>query len=576
MATKVRPVTRQELLSLAVTDVDPFGAQRYLRHREAVPSLSDLEERGRQALPGVEGVLCDINHALWSPEPSVREEVAPDRRYWQELLGQTLQSTAYEELHAQTQLKELPSVLGTIAMGESIMATVPEEDQEQLRELVEAQRQTDQLSQQAQAAQVDANAAQQLAEAAAEAAGQATAGQIEGEGRPQPGDGQPTSGPAQPQAGQPSDQPAGGAGGLTPEQAKALANQLAEQAQQAKAQAEALQRQAGEAGAKAEELMEGLLGRPDSQEAADKQRELARIGLAAVNRAQEEVEEISKTIQAWGLEPGELTRQGFSEVQAILAALKRNPVLKKFTALLGRLRKIAARKARSKDRGEGVRVARMETGRDLKRAVPAELVALAYPALRVKALMRWARGELRLRGQKTRRKMGHGPVVVCEDASGSMDGAKQQWTKALVLALAHFAKLRRRSFGWVLFDTYVRVTRTYPQGALSVKDLLEIAESRAGGGTNFERPLREAIRMIREEGLAKADILLITDGMCAASDEVLAELLAVKKALEVSIFTVLVNVGSTTDATVREFSDRVIAISDLTAQEAETKVIALL
>lgn len=557
MAIRVKParlparqVTRQKLLELAATDVDPFGAQRYLRHREAVPTLPDLEEKGRQTLPGVEGSLCDICHTLWSPEPEVKEEVAPDRRYWKELLGQTVQSAAYEELHAQTQLKELQSVLGTIAMGESILTTIPEEDQQKLQELAEQQQQTNQSGQQVADAQANADATQQLAEAAAQAAGQAA----------EQADQQPGNAQAQEVAAQ----------------AQATAQQLAQQASQAQAEAAAAQMSYEQAKTLANELAEQLVGKPGSHQAADKQRKLARIGLAAVKRAQEEVKEVSDTIQMWGLEPGELTRESFAEVQAILEALKRNPALKKFTALLGRLRKIAARKAKSKDKGEGVRVTTTETGRDLKRAVPAELIALTYPALRVKAQMRWARGELRLRGQKIRRRLGHGPVVVCEDASGSMDGIKQQWTKALVLALAHFAKLQRRSFGWVLFDARVHRAETYPQGALSARDLLEIAESRAGGGTDFESPLRKAVEMIKREGLTKADILLITDGMCAVSDSFLKEILTVKRALEVNMFTVLVNVGETTDTTVKEFSDKIIPISDLTVEEAERKIIGIL
>jgi len=39
---------------------------------------------------------------------------------------------------------------------------------------------------------------------------------------------------------------------------------------------------------------------------------------------------------------------------------------------------------------------------------------------------------------------------------------------------------------------------------------------------------------------------------------------------------VLVNVGETTNKTVQEFSDKVIKISDLTAEEADRKVISLL
>jgi uncharacterized protein with von Willebrand factor type A (vWA) domain len=576
---KRKPVTRQQLLELAVTDVDAFMAHRYLRHREAVPTLLDLEDKGSKTLPGVEGALNDLNHALWSPEPGVKDEVAPDRRYWRELLGQTMQTAAYQELHAQTQLRDLQAVLGTIAMGESILVRVPEKDREQLEEVAKAQQNANQQQQQAQKAQAQAQAAQQLADVAA----QAGQGQGEGEpsdqpsdGEPQPGQGQPGSGQPQSSSGQPQGQQSGDMGKMTSEEAKAIANELAEQAAQAKAEAQAAQQRADEAKANAEQLAEALMGAPDSQQAADKQRELARIGLAAVKQAQEQVKDISDTVQAWGLEPGELTRDSFAEVQAILERIKRNPNLKQFSRLLGRLRQIAARKAKSKDKGEGIRVTTTETGRDLKRAVPSELVALSHSALAVKAKMRWARGELRLRGQKTKRKLGHGPVVVLEDASGSMDGVKQQWTKALVLALAYFARLQRRSFGWALFDTYVRVSHAYPQGALSAKDMIEIAESRAGGGTDFERPLRKAVEMIQKEGLRKADILLVTDGMCAISDAFLKELKAVKKALEVQIFTVLVNVGDTTDATVKEFSDRIIPISKLTADEAESKVIALL
>jgi uncharacterized protein with von Willebrand factor type A (vWA) domain len=461
-----------------------------------------------------------------------------------------VQTAAYQELHAATQLKELQSVLGAIAMGESVLALVPEEDKKQLQELAEAQQQANQLEQQFAEAKANPNALQQLAEAAAQAAAQAQA-----QAEAQPGNAQVQEAAAK---------------------AKALAQQLAQQAQQAQAEAEAVRLSYEQAKTLANELAERLMGKPGSQQAQDKQRELARIGLAAVKKAQAEVKEVSDTIQAWGLEPGELTRESFTETMAILERVKRNPALKKFTALLGRLRQIAARKARSKTEGEGVRMMTTETGRDLKRAVPAELIALTHPALRVKAQMRWMRGELRLRGQKTRQRLGHGPVVVCEDASGSMEGVKQQWTKALVLALAYFAKLQKRSFGWILFDARVHLAKVYPKGVLSAKDMLEIAESRAGGGTDFESPLRRAVEMIQKEGLKKADIILITDGMCAVSDSFFKELLEVKRALEVNIFTVLVNVGETTDATVKEFSDRIVPISELSAEEAERKVIEIL
>lgn len=540
------PLTRQEVEKLLVTKADAFTVFRYLRHRESAPRLPDLEQEGEAKIHGSAGVLADLYYSLWAPEPGLKEEeqTPPDRRYWREMLAQTTASAAFEELHVKTALQELMAVLGTIAMGETLLALVPEEDRKKLEELTGAQQEADELSEQAEDAQSQAEAAQQLANASA--------------GK----QGKPSS--------------SGNSGGMSSKEAKARADELGKQSAEAKAKADSLQKQAQEAQTKAEELAEALMGKPGSQEAAQKQRKLARLGQAVVKAAQKQVEEISDTVQMWGLEPGELTRESFAEVQQILAAIKRNPALQQFQKLLGRLRQIAARKARSKDRGEGVRESRQETGRDLKRAVPSELVALTHPAMRAQAYMRWARGELRLRGQKTRRRLGHGPLVVCEDASGSMDGAKQQWAKALVMALATYAKVQKRSFGWVMFDYVVHRSETYLRGVLSATQMIEIAQSRAGGGTNFEPPLRAALKMIKVEGLKKADIVLVTDGICAVSSEFLRELLAVKKALEISIFTVLVNVGETTDETVREFSDRVIPISELTAEEAGGKVIGIL
>lgn len=547
---KVKPLSRPELQKLLVTDADAFTAIRYLRHRESVPAIPDLEEKGSKSLPGVEGSLCDLYHTLWDPEPKVQDEVAPDRRYWKELLSQAMATSAYGELHAASQLKELQSVLGTVAMGESVLAMVPKEDQQKLQELTEAQKQADELDQQSQELQAQAGAAQQLADAASDQ------GQSQSDGQPQ----------GQPQA---------GSSGMTVDQAKAIANQLAEAAAKAKADAGAAKQLADEAKAKAEAMSEELLGKPGSKQADEKLRELARIGLQAVRDAQAKVEEVSSTIEAWGLEEGELVRKSIPESLGLLERMKKNANLKKFAALLGRIRKIAARKAKAKIAGEGVRVTVSETGRDLKRAQPSELVALIHPALRVKALQRWTRGELRLFGQKTRQKLGHGPVIVCEDGSGSMQGDKQQWAKAVTLSMAYYAKLQRRSFGWIHFGAKSTrlVDRVYQQGQMSPEQMLELAETfRNASGTDFEKPLRRAIEMIQKEGLKKADICLVTDGECAVSDSFLREFRMAKKAFEFNVMTVLCDVGSTADATVRQFSDRVEKISAFTAEEAENKV----
>lgn len=538
MARLPKPLQRGQLLQKVVTDVDAFTAVRYLRQRDSVPALPELEEKGEGDLPGMAAALLDIYHSLWSPEPGLRDEVPADRRYFQTLLAATYASSAYVELHASTALSELKSVLGTVGMGETILTHVPKKDKEKLQQIAQAQADADELHQEANQAEAEA--------AAMEVAAQ----QMEGMG--QPGEGNSSQGNGQPQPGQgPLSQVAA--------QARANAQAATDLAQQAQQQARAL----------ADELM----GEPGSQKANEKLRELARLGQAAMKAAQTQVEEVSQTLQAWGLEEADLTKQGIPEALALLERMKRSNALKKFASLLGHLRKMAVKKARSNLKNEGIRVQTVEHGRDLRRAHKSELTALTQPALATQAKMRWAKGELRQYGQKIKATLGKGPVVVCEDASGSMDGEKQQWAKALVLAMADYAKVQSRDFGWVMFDSYVRIHRTHLKGAIPATAKLEMVEARAGGGTDFERPLRQAMDMIQKGGLKKADILFITDGECAVSEAFLKEFLAFKKEYEVSVFVVLCDVGSSSMATVKNFADRIEVVSQFTAETAEMAII---
>lgn len=540
---KVKPLSRQDVEKLLATDADAFTVLRYLRHREIVPSLTELEQKGQEQLPGAEGAMCDLYHALWNPEPVIKEEVPVDRKYWQGLLQQAMVTSAYQEVHSQTQLKELLSIIGTVAMTESVIAMIPEKDKEKLQELAKSQTEADQLSEQAKEAQAESQATQKLAE---DVAGKAGQGQL------QSGEGQ-----------------------ISPEQAKAVANEFVKQAAESKAKADNLQKQVSASKAKSEALAEALMGKPCSQDAKQKLQELARIGLQAVRDAQTKVQEVSETIESWGFDEGELVRKSIPEALGLLERMKRSKSLKKFAELLGRIRKIAARKARAKIQGEGVRITASETGRDIKRAKISELVALTNPALRVKALNRWAKSELQLIGQQTKQKLGHGPIIVCEDGSGSMDGAKQQWAKAVTLSLAYYAKLQKRSYGWIHFGAKSTrlVDKVYQRGQVSSEQMLEIAETFCNdSGTDFEKPLRRAIEMIQKEGLKKADICFITDGECAVSDEFIRDFKAVKKALEINVVTVLCDAGSSADKTVKDFSDRIEKASSFTAEEAETKI----
>ncbi len=554
----VLPLERAELINQSVTGMDAFTAHQYLRRREEAPTIWAMEEKGAKKLPGTPAALGDMFNALWSEEPAVlpRDRVPPPRQYWRGLLEQTVQTDGFQALHAKTVGSSLLSFVGTVEAGTTILGLVSKEDAQKLQELDKAQGAADEAEETAAAAQAEADSLQQLAEEMMQGAGMASGagqGQSGGNGTPSPG--------------------SGAGGGLTGTQAQQLADQLSSRWADAQAKAEAARAAADAAQARAQTLADALMGQPGSAEAERKLTELKRLGMGALAKAQAKVAEISDTIDGWGLEEGELDRMPQPEALGLLEKMRKNRNFQAFAKLLGRLRAVAAKKAANPTEGEGRRVTRRETGRDIARAYPSELVALAHPATRMQALQRWARGELSLRGQETKKPLGHGPVVVCEDASGSMDGVKQQWAKGVTLALAHFAKLKARSFGWIMFDSAVRMNRVYGKGVLGAKELLEIAEAKADGGTDFEKPLRKAVEMIERDGLKKADIAFITDGECAVSTSFLEWLAGKKKQLDFSIIGVMCDVGDgVSDATLKQFCDRVERATSFSVEEAEAKV----
>ena len=69
----------------------------------------------------------------------------------------------------------------------------------------------------------------------------------------------------------------------------------------------------------------------------------------------------------------------------------------------------------------------------------------------------------------------------------------------------------------------MRTDRFLP-GKFTAEELLAAAEHFFDGGTDFETPLHEALRLMDEEAFENADILFITDGYCDISDKLAEKL----------------------------------------------------
>ena len=111
-------------------------------------------------------------------------------------------------------------------------------------------------------------------------------------------------------------------------------------------------------------------------------------------------------------------------------------------------------------------------------------------------------------------------------------------------------------------------------GEYSLEDKLAAAETFLGGGTNFERPIREAIRLMDAEGFEKADVVFITDGECELPDACRQELQSAQVAYHFTVTGILLDKGQADmDFSLKPFCQKIYRTSELTGDDIIQSVV---
>lgn len=154
--------------------------------------------------------------------------------------------------------------------------------------------------------------------------------------------------------------------------------------------------------------------------------------------------------------------------------------------------------------------------------------------------------------------MGKGPILLCLDQSGSMHKLDTQ-SKGFTLALMSIARKQRRDFCLILFSTRTQIFK-YGRGKMKISDMINLAQTFLGGGTDFALPLDEALKVINDSRFKQADLVFVTDGEDRVKDSFLDAFNKKKKEKEFNVLSLVI--GNNTK-TVERFSDRVVHIKDL-------------
>lgn len=276
----------------------------------------------------------------------------------------------------------------------------------------------------------------------------------------------------------------------------------------------------------------------------------------STNQTKDDLKSLLGGIEA-GKGEAELKKVPLRDQLEFAEKLERLPNLKQIAEWAGRFKHIAQKKQRSKY-DKSIDRSGITLGNEVEKLLPSELAAFKHPSTRNDFLRRFAEGQTMMFDSRGKEELGKGPIILCLDQSGSMED-QDAVSKGFALALMGIARRQRRNFALILFSSGANNALIYERGKISIPDLMNLATTFLGGGTEFMWPLNESLKVINKSRFKKADIIFLTDGEDRLDDEYIRHFNVIKKEKEFKVLSLLL--GSERGSTVAKFSDRIVKAS---------------
>lgn len=301
---------------------------------------------------------------------------------------------------------------------------------------------------------------------------------------------------------------------------------------------------------------------------------IQRIGediCTAITAAENAAEEVTCIMTAWGADAGEMKCTPVNK--DLLQRVKRSEELLRIARSLGKYREIIADKRKNSyayGRGEKYDLTH---GNDINNCLSSELALLGVPETQVLFVRKYEQKRLTQYQKRSPIIKGKGDMIVLVDESGSTWGV-QTWAKAFALAMLDIASKDNRKFAMVHFANADNVkTDLFEPGRYSAEDILRAAEQFFGGGTDFEAPLTEALRLM-EKGYENADITIITDGECRISEAFAEQFRNAKLKYKATVTGILLDKDTPCGKSLEPFCDKIYHSKDITEEEIARQILS--
>lgn len=270
----------------------------------------------------------------------------------------------------------------------------------------------------------------------------------------------------------------------------------------------------------------GGQGQLSEQQKADIRQALAE----AANDADKQVEAFEK---AWGSEEKEFLNLSVDAQLKMAERVAADPEFAEIMMMAGNLERMAQSSKQEKATDVPQERVDVEFGRNLSRMTSMERMRASdptgkhHPAMKLMALewgTRLVDNRVLQWEMKGIEEVNRGPVVICVDVSGSMQGRDNVVAKALTVAACKVARKDERAVRVVLFSNSAEIydsPKDYNDAEAYLKFLDNVATRFSGGGTNFDDALEKAMPAF-ETGTdyEDADLIFITDGAANISSDV--------------------------------------------------------
>ncbi len=486
---------------------DAYDRRVFGRLRAEAPSLRAVEEAGATFLPHFDSLLQDIFCVLFKNNIVLQSErdMLPSARFNRTFLDALRRGELYPILRDLTTLNEAKAGLCTLLLGESLIALLKGEKlltRREMLDLWDIEKQEEIFTEK----QNEFSEAEKLAAEQAD------------------------------------------------KEIGKLLQRAKEKLEGEMDGAEALLRQ------KAERLKEEL---------GEKEAEVGRRFQAEAIKTAEHLEDAAEQAEEWGSGMGSGYRSPPGQKLELGKRLAGNEKLKKLSRMIGRMKFNALALRKKIFERSSQEVLEIERGDAVHRLLPPELLSLSHPLLRKDFARRFLDQELLQYSLRGVEEKGKGPMVVCLDGSSSMAGDKEIWSKAVTLTLLEIARRQRRLFRSICFSSKdmplqvldLNVGHRYEADLPKVMDL---AEYFPGGGTDFETPLDAALECLKQSKFKRGDVVFITDGECEVTPVWAEHFRKEKERLGFSLYSILIDVGPSSLGTLKEFSDRITTVKQLT------------